>query len=113
MEADVEKDEDEEPSSAGGVQTGLPGLGDLLRQVRRAVGLELLGKVAQFAVTLVDLALKGHIHHVRLVLEMLEQLVRDNDTALLPLRRSIAEEWGAEPEWNDGCCIHCAKVPTS
>jgi hypothetical protein len=83
---------------------------DVIAMLRSAVGDEMLPKLKAFAVILVDLAMKGQIQHVKLVIEMLEDLAKNRAATLIRIERSVAEEWGVEPEWGDGCCIHCAKI---
>jgi hypothetical protein len=108
METEVEDSGADKQPGAGTIVPS--GVGTILRRLRHAVGEELVKQAAEFAKTLVSLAVQGSIQHVKIVIEMLEQLVRDHEVIALQIERSIGEEWGVEPEWNDGCCIHCSKT---
>jgi hypothetical protein len=57
---------------------------------------------------LINGSVEGHIQHFKALVEMLERAGVVQAAATKTVGRSIASAWGAEPEWQDGNCAHCA-----
>ncbi len=75
-----------------------------------AVANEVFPKADVIAHALVKLAIEGHGPSIKLLIEILQDIAKNRTAIAVPIMRSLAEEWGAEPEWSGGCCIHCAKI---
>lgn len=76
--------------------------------VRRAVGEEAVLRLPELKEALVKAALNGNVQAAKLLLQILHELAADRASEAIAVTRSIAEEWGVEPEWSSERCIHCA-----
>jgi hypothetical protein len=65
-------------------------------------------KCKEIVQALVNGSVEGHIQQFKALLEMLERAGKLQAATTKTVGRSIASAWGAEPEWQDGKCAHCA-----
>ncbi len=75
-----------------------------------AVANEVFPKADVIAHALVKLAIEGHGPSIKLLIEILQDIARNRTAVAIQTVRSLAEEWGIEPEWSDGGCVHCTKM---
>ncbi|MGB6191787.1 MAG: hypothetical protein WBF42_04915 [Terracidiphilus sp.] len=81
---------------------------DVIVRARRAVGDEAQLRMPELAKALIDAVLHGNMSAAKLLFDVLDQLAEDRKSQTVVVARSIAEEWGVEPEWSSDRCIHCA-----
>ena len=62
----------------------------------------------EIARAIVRAAIEGHVQQCKLLMEILERAEKLQAAGATTVGRSIASAWGAEPEWEDGSCAHCA-----
>lgn len=110
MDGEVENNGAEEQQEVTGIQEESGDPNSVFKELSRSVGFEVRKNLPQVSRALVKRAIEGSAPHFKILAEMIEELMKDNELVTLCIERSIAEEWGVEPEWNDGCCIHCAKM---
>lgn len=80
------------------------------RLLRRKVIEALRKNRNEIASALVDAAIKGQVTLLKFLVELVESYDEDEVAELNRATRSLGDEWGAEPEWGDGGCIHCGKM---
>jgi hypothetical protein len=83
--------------------------GEALCVFQDAVVSKALVNADAIAQGLIGLASEGHGPSIKLLIEILEDHAKNRTGVTAPIVRSLAEEWGVEPDWSDGCCILCAK----
>lgn len=111
MDGEVEKAEPgEAPQEALVLADGEATEEDVIVKLRFTIGEAADARLPEIAGALMKLVLEGNVQAAKLLFEILEKLVKDRASAIIRVERSLAEEWGTEPDWADGSCIHCAAL---
>jgi hypothetical protein len=77
-------------------------------ELRKGIVKEVLRRLPELVRKLVDG--QGQIQHFKLLFDVLEDAGKDSAAELNRIERSLANEWGVEPDWQDGCCAHCGRT---
>jgi hypothetical protein len=83
---------------------------DASARLRLAIGTEVESHIPALAAALIKAAAAGQMQAVKLLFEVLDQLAERRKSQAVVATRSIAEEWGIEPDWSSDRCIHCARA---
>lgn len=81
-----------------------------LASFRRLVVSKLKAKQGEIADAIIKGALQGQVTLVKILLEILEGCEAIEKAEVEDIARSLANEWGVEPDWLDGCCAHCGRA---
>jgi hypothetical protein len=66
-------------------------------------------RVGAIAEALVNGSAQGQVQLLKILLEMVDEIRKKHAAGVKRIERSLADEWGAEPEWRDGCCVFCGR----